>query len=269
MAAPKVDLAPNPVSRAAQTPLHDQLRTALVDLISHDGLVPGDILPSEHQLCRSFGVSRTVVRQALADLENTGVVTRVRGKGTFVARPKTSERLMNTLVGLYEDVTDRGGQVRSDVLEHTTIPADRGLAEKLDVSTGSPLVVLRRMRYVDGEPWALSTVWMPAAVGEITFGADMTRESLYQVLAGHQIVGITGTRSVEAVVASAETAPLLHIQPGSALLKLTSLRRDTKGTPIDYFVAYHRGDRSSFHFELGPEETLARILSRGRTRQVR
>lgn len=249
------------LSREGEAPLYEQVRQALVALISSQAIAPGHILPSEHELCRSLGVSRTVVRQALGQLENQGIVDRVRGKGTFVAHPKVAESLLRTLVGLYEDATERGGIVRSEVLDHGTIPAVGEVAGALQVTPGTPVVRLERVRIVDDEPWSRSIVWMPAEVGEHTYSADMRTDSLYQVLRRHGIVGMTGTRSVEAVVATSETARLLHIPRGSALLKLRSIRKDPEGKAIEYFVAFHRGDRSRFEFELAPDNTKARIVS--------
>lgn len=247
------------VTRNLPSPLYDQLREAILEMICGRGLGPGDLLPSEHQLCEDFKVSRTVVRQALAELDNEGLVRRVKGKGTYVGHPKTSERLMHTLMGLYEDVQGRGGVVSSTVLQHTIAPAGPEVADQLGILANTPVVVLKRMRFVDGEPWALSTAWLPEKVGEHTFAADMTRESLYLVLERNGIFGATGWRSVEAVLADELSAPHLETQTGSALLKLRSVRRDEQGTPFEYFEALHRGDHSRFEFELTRDETLARI----------
>lgn len=252
------------VTRGIPSPLHDQLREAIVQMVHARDLRPGDLLPSENQLCHDFKVSRTVVRQALAELHNDGLVRRVKGKGTFVSQPKTSERLMHTLLGLYEDVEERGGVVHSDVLEHVTAPANKDVAEQLEVAVNTAVVLLRRMRFVDGEPWALSTAWLPEAAGRHTLSADMVNDSLYRVLERHGIFGATGWRSVEAVLADEHTAHHLRTDVGSALLKLRSVRRDEMGTPIEYFEAFHRGDHSRFEFELTRDETRARVLTSAR-----
>ena len=249
------------IDRAAEKPMYDQLRQLIVNLISQQQLVPGDVLPSEHQLCHDFGISRTVVRQALAQLENEGVIERVKGKGTFVAPPKISERLAHTLVGLYEDVKRRGGEVRSLVLQHRVDAADVEVAQALEIAVGDPVVVLERLRFVNGEPWSLSTTWMPESIGRLTFSHDMTADSLYQVLEQYGIVAVSGLRSAEAVVASRELAQRFGLAVGSALLKLRSIRRDAGDRPIEFFVAYHRGDRSRFEFELGPNESVARVVT--------
>lgn len=54
------------VSRGLSSPLYDLLREAILRMLSSRGLRPGDVLPSEHQLCTDFKVFCIVVRQALA-----------------------------------------------------------------------------------------------------------------------------------------------------------------------------------------------------------
>ena len=46
---------------------------------------PGDSLPSENKLVSMSGFARNTVRQALAELEKEGFLTKVKGKGTFVS----------------------------------------------------------------------------------------------------------------------------------------------------------------------------------------
>lgn len=248
------------IDRQSAVPMYDQLRHLIIDHIEQDGLQPGDPLPGEHRLCEQYGISRTVVRQALAQLEHEGLVERVKGKGTFVARPRTSESLVHTLVGLYDEVESRGGHVRSDVLRHETVPADAEVANALEVELGSPVVVLTRLRHVDDDAWSLSTTWMPDSVGSVTLGEDLRESSLYRLLAEHGFAATSGVRSAEATVATHEQAQLLGVSAGSALLRLRSVSRDAAGVPIEFFVAYHRGDRSRFEFQLGPEASRGSLV---------
>ncbi len=252
-----------PIDRQSAAPMYDQLRRMLIEGIARDGLQPGDLLPGEHRLCEQYGISRTVVRQALAQLEHEGVVERVKGKGTFVARPRTSESLVHTLVGLYDDVERRGGHVHSDVLRHEIEAADPDVADALEIEPGAPVVVLERLRHVDGEPWSLSTTWMPEEVGRVTLGTDLSEASLYRLLGENGTHAAWGVRSAEATVASHEQAVQLGVSAGAALLRLRSLSRDADDRPIEYFIALHRGDRSRFEFQLREADSRAALLHVG------
>lgn len=239
-----------PLDRNRPVPMYHQLRLHLQARIDGGELAPGTILPGEHRLCEIYGVSRTVVRHALAQMEHEGLIQRVKGKGTFVSAPKTPEVLVHTLSGLFHEMAEQGKAVRSEVLFHDTWPATAAIAAALEVSPGENVVLLERMRYVQGEPWSWSTTYMPYDVGRLTLGADLRNSSLYELLEGHGIRPVRGSRSVEAASASAQAAQLLGVAEGRALLVLRSTAYDDTQRPFEHFVAYHRGDRSKFEFEI-------------------
>ncbi|SMC76260.1 FadR/GntR family transcriptional regulator [Rhizobium sp. RU36D] len=79
-----------------------RLAQQVIDELRHQiesgKLKEGDQLPTEPQLEASFGVSRTVVREAIADLRAAGFVRPVQGKGVFVSDPSATQRLALTPV---------------------------------------------------------------------------------------------------------------------------------------------------------------------------
>ncbi len=251
--APDVDAARDAsagIDRQAPVPMYHQLKHRIIEDIARLGLRPGDLLPGEHRLCEQFGVSRTVVRQALSQLEHQGVIERVKGKGTFVAHQKTPESLVHTLTGLFEEVAARGGHVHSDVRRQEVTVANDEVADALGIAPGAPVVVIERLRHVDDEPWSLSTTFLPHDIGILVLQADLQDQSLYALLETHGIRAVRGVRSAEAASATAEQGRLLDVGAGQALLVLRSIGYDEKDLPMEYFVAYHRGDRSRFEFHL-------------------
>lgn len=241
------DLGLDPV---APVPLHRQLRDWIADSLVRQAVPPGTMLPGEYALCRDFGVSRTVVRQALAQLEDDGIIERVKGKGTFVARRRIPERLAHTLIGLYEEAAARGAQVRSEVRRLEWVIPAPAVAEALATTPGDQVLELERLRVVDGEPWSLATTWLPARLAGAILGQDLAGRSLYQLLGEYGTRAVSGTRSVDAAVATTQQAELLGVRPADPLLVLRSVSYDQHDQPMEVFVAYHRGDRSRFEFHL-------------------
>ena len=97
------------IDRSSHVPYYLQLKGALVEGIESGDWKSGDLIPSEAELGQTFGVSRTVVRQALNELSFEGLVVRQKGKGTFVAQPKIASRgLVQSLEGFYGDMAERG-----------------------------------------------------------------------------------------------------------------------------------------------------------------
>jgi len=239
------------IDRTSPLPFYHQLKQLILADIKDRGLAPGDRLRGDHELSARYDVSRTVVRQALSELETEGVLERVKGRGTYLAPQRTSERLVQSLTGLYEDVAARGSHLRSEVRRLEVVPADEQVASELRIAVGASVVLIERLRFVDDEPWALVIGQLPVDVAPGLTEEDLTHQSLYALL--EQKYGVVlqhGTRSVEASVASGEVAASLGIDEGDAVLVLRSTVYDDDERPVEMFVAYHRGDRSRFEVDL-------------------
>lgn len=239
------------IDRDSYVPLYAQVRDALRDVIEQGGLAPGEQLPGEPELCRLFDVSRTVIRQALRDIELDGTIVRHKGKGTFVAEPKLREGLFQELTGFYEDMANKGFTPVSQVLSQEVVAANRKVAGYLKLRPGTPVVQIDRLRFVDDEPIVLVTTYLPEARCPGLIAADLTHQSLYALLQRDYGLAIErGHRYLEAVPASEHEAKLLGVKKGAPLILLDSVSYLADGTPIEYFHALHRGDRSRFEVEL-------------------
>src|SRR3990170_7880516 len=84
-------------------PLYYQIKRELQEKIETGDLPEGSLLPTEAELQRLFGVSRTTVRQALSELAAQGLITRRPGKGTVIGR-KISDVRPRRLVGFIEQL---------------------------------------------------------------------------------------------------------------------------------------------------------------------
>lgn len=238
----------------------------MVGEIERLGLEPGARLPGDRELGTEFGVSRTVVRHALSELEYEGVIERRRGEGTFVAAKKTAQTLVRSLAGLFEDVSSRGGEVVSDVRRFELVPADRQIANRLEIDVDTPVIVVERLRFVDGEPWVFTISHIPYDLAPELLEVDLSHQSMYRVLedrCGLELV--RARRTAEATAAGARLAGDLGISVGDPVLVLRSVGYGLDDQPFETFVAYHRSDRSTFEVELvrehatGSEPELRRI----------
>ena len=208
-------------------------------------------MPGEHQLCSIFEVSRTVVRQALAELEFEGALQRRKGRGTFVAHQKVPEYLFQNFTRLSEDVAARGGVLRSAVWRLETTPAPDLVAQELNLENGAAVIILERLRFVNEVPWALTATYVPYELCPQLLEEDFTHKSLYALL--EQKYGISiyyGRRSVEAVVTIPTIARALSIKETDPILRLRSTAYDENARPVEYFIAHHRGDLSRFEVNL-------------------
>ncbi|HEY3290413.1 MAG TPA: GntR family transcriptional regulator [Anaerolineae bacterium] len=81
--------------QARPSVLYAQVEALIREEIVRENLQPGARLPTEAELCKRFNVSRSTIRQSLNRLEIDGLITRTRGKGTFVKRTASSKSTPN------------------------------------------------------------------------------------------------------------------------------------------------------------------------------
>lgn len=225
-------------------PLHVLAAGRIEARITGGAWAPGQRLPPERALCRELGVSRATLRQALADLEERGVITRHQGRGTFVARPRVQQDL-ERFFSLGEALRSRGLTLSSRVLEIGRVEAGRSLAAELGVLPGDPLVRLRRLRSVEGEPLTLEDTHLPAGLFPGLESRDFVRRSLYEVLAeDFGCVVSAAVESLEPVVLTPAEASLLAVPRNAPALLVRRVTTDRGGRRVEHAQALLRGDRA-------------------------
>jgi GntR family transcriptional regulator len=241
----------NRIDFSSPIPYYLQLIETLKERLDQGAWNPGDQLPSEPDLCRFYGVSRTVVRQALLGLEQEGLILRRKGKGTFAAEAKIAASLVQKLTGFHQDMQERGHRVQTQVLHCAVEPASARVAHSLHLPAGRLVYNIERLRFVDGEAILLVTTYLPQALCPRLGEFDLSQFSLYNILEKEfGLVLDHGSRTIEAVAANKREAQLLDVPEGAPMMMLDSVTCLADGTPVEVYHAIHRGDRSRFEVEL-------------------
>src|SRR5580704_6697636 len=154
---------PPEIVRGLGTTVHAQIEDWLAGQIVGGALVPGDRLPTEHDLAAWFGVSRMTLRHALAELAKRGLVTTTVGRhgGTFVAAPKLEQDL-TTLAGFSEQLRRHGMVAGARVLSARMRPAGPAAGAALLLPEAGQVYEIRRIRLADGRPIVLERSLFPA-----------------------------------------------------------------------------------------------------------
>ena len=213
-----------------------------------DSLEPHSPLPSDAELVEEFGVSRMTARGAVQRLVHEGLVYRVPGRGTFVA-DRPAHRSATHILSFSDEMRRKGKEPSSRVVESGRRPATELEHERLGVDE---VVVLRRVRLADGEPIAVETAVFPARVAGV-LGADLTRQSLFEVLAKAGTVPTGGRAVLVAEAATADDAKLLAIRKGDPLLVERRLIRDQDGEPLEMTESRYVGQRYGLDIDFDVE----------------
>lgn len=217
---------------------HQQLREILLDFI--DAATPETPIPSERDLAAQHGVARMTVRQAVESLVAEGRLFKVAGKGTFVMAPKVD--LQARLTSFGEEMTRRGMAASTTVLTFGRVEANGHLARELSTEAGKPLVYLKRLRHADGAPMCIERTWLPERLTP-DLADEPAPDSVYATLSlRYGLLPDWGEDVISAAVADAETAALLQVKAGSAVLHIE--RHSYAGQVlVAYSVAVYRADR--------------------------
>jgi len=235
--------------RQPALPLYERIKGALREGILNGHYAPASLLPSEAALGAHFNASRITVRQALADLQNEGLIFRRHGKGSFVSQPKAFQNV--TALQGFAEAMSQGHAIRNRVLKLQTVPAPTDVAQALQLAPDTAVTELHRVRLLDQVPVSLEVTWLPDALGSIVARADLVTRDVFLVL--EQDAGVAlghATLALDAALADHATATALDTGAGAALLRVERLTHDAQGTPIDFERLYFRGDAFQYRLRL-------------------
>ncbi len=216
---------------------HVQVREYVRGLIQ--GADPGSPAPSERELVQHFGVARMTVRQALDALVSEGLLERVPGRGTFVARAKADVAVR--MASFTEEMTRRNLTPGSRTLLARMESAGPGVARALEITEGDKVVHWQRLRTADEIPMCIEDAYLADSVVP-KFLEQSLPDSLYVELQRRDILPTWGEDSVDAARARADEADLLGIREGDPVLRVA--RRAFAGNiAVEVSRSTYRADR--------------------------
>ena len=237
------------LSQSSAVPFYLQLEDLLLKRISSGEWAPGGQIPTESELCEQYGVSRVTVRQALARLVQRGLLTRGRGKGTFVrdSRVTASARSVSSFS---TELDALGMKPGAEILGIDRVRASDVIADAMNREPGTELFRLRRLRTADGQPIAVQTSLL---VAEMFPGLDerlSDNTSLYELLSSQYGVGPIEAMEVFRVAGvPRDLAPLLQVARGSHAFHV--VRVSFAGpAAFEHTTSFIRGDRYEIRLPL-------------------
>lgn len=232
-----------PLDKTAFTPMYVQIQERLLALIHSGKLRPGDSLPSEEQLSRTFGVSRMTSRQALQTLRHQGFASRSKGQGTFVSQPRV-EKDITHLCGFSAEMRALGLEPGSRVLKSGIVPADPENAAVFEVAVKAPVFHLQRLRLADGIPLAIEQIFLPAQRFPGIEKLDFATLSLYETMRERYRVRLGRVDEIlEARSPDKKEAKLLNLDPCASLLVISRTLWTIEGAAVETAHSIYRGDR--------------------------
>ncbi|HLR36195.1 MAG TPA: GntR family transcriptional regulator [Tissierellales bacterium] len=237
------------IDKQSRVPLYYQVMDIIIEMIEEGNLTENDILPSERELCNTFDISRTTVRQAIQELENNGYVYRVHGKGTFIS----SERFKQDLLEFYsftEEMKKADKTPSSEVLDFNIISCKEKLAEKMNLNVGDQVYKFTRLRLADNMPMMLETSYVPCSRFPDLTKEKLQENAMYDIFTKDYNAFFTCAEEIfQSVLTNDWEAELLRYTPGLPSMMIERITHENNMI-IEYTKGIARGDKFKYHVVL-------------------
>ncbi len=241
-------------TRDGGQPLWSQVKSQIIAMIRDNGLGQHARLPSESELCALFGVSRTVVREAMSQLVYEHVVYKIQGKGAFVAGWRDEQDFVGSTVGFSGELIGRQKLVTRRVLVNRIAQPSENVRRLLGLGKDPDgrVIEISRVLSVEGVPRILVNTSIPYKLAPGLEQAPLSNRSLYDTLQRrYGFVFRRADRWIESVAASDEQAALLDVHPRTPLLAIESCSYSDSAEPIEHYDALYRTDEARLHIKVG------------------
>lgn len=226
---------------------YQRIKDYILDRVHGGHWREGDLVPSEHELLRRFRVSRMTVNRALRELTAEQVLTRVKGSGTFVARPKYASTLV-AIRSIAQEIEARGHKHSCDVLKVERIKAGSEFAAQFELKGRAPLFHSRLLHREDDVPIQVEERWV-----NVPLAPAYDRQDFTCVTPNEYLMAVAPLQRVEyrieARTPDAATRRLLAMDRGEPCLVLHR-RTWSRGQVASVAELWHPGERYQFegHF---------------------
>jgi len=199
-------------------PRYLQIKNEILHQIQTDGLQPEDRIPSEHQLCKRFHVSRLTVQRAIRELVSEGLLRRAQGSGTFVTNCTHRFSLIEVR-DVVEEIHRLGGESMTEVLLHRRFTPPEDIQKLLEVEPEADVFQVALIQSMDGEPVAYEERFAVVDVYPDFLGQDFTKRSVFDYLASCSVLEDI-ENVVSAVLADKRMAAMLEIDPAEPCVRI-------------------------------------------------
>jgi DNA-binding GntR family transcriptional regulator len=240
------------IDRDSNQPVYTQLADILRQQISDGAFRPGDQLPSEGMLVRTYQVSPMTVRRAIGLLAEQDVISTARGRGTYVKAVQLGTAAFD-LRDLQELFSNEAGTTVK-LVEARFISADERTARKLQIDVGDYAIYIRRLLLIRGEPAFYHRAYLIYDPTRPVVESELEVTVLKGLFDGTGSPLIKrGELSMEAALLTEEEAVILQVPLPAAglLLEHTFLDFDDRPVSWGWFVCH--ADRLRLHTKVGLE----------------
>ncbi len=240
------------INKYSTVPLYCQLKNIILEKIETNEYKEDSKIPSEQDLCEEYFISRPTVRQAINELTNNGQLYKMKGKGTFVSKNKSSVNVKD-YSGFTDSILDSMDPEKKDVISVTSISSD-DFSKLRDVfNIKSERCEFTQIIYVskrNDEVFSVNTSYIPVNLFPDIAGDITSKKPSFEILRGkYPLVPCSSKSTLEVIYTDQTDAGLLQVQPGQALIEVSNVLYSKSGQAVELVISKYRADKCRLMFE--------------------
>lgn len=237
------------VDRNSPMPVYQQIAADIASRISQEEWCIGDKIPSENELTDEYSASRVTIRQALAKLEDEGLIEKQRGRGAFVKSNPThiTQNLYLPQVGMEAIPKMASADIQLSVVTN----ASQVVTSHLQVPAGTPLVYLQRSFLQGKKIIGINQAWFPLEMVPDMAEHPLINDSISDTLLERYGIHFGSVENyIESLILDARMSNILGTTSPSPALKINSIYTTEDGRPVEYSLTIWNGKDTRFHVQL-------------------
>ncbi len=240
------------INKFSTVPLYCQLKNIILGKIESGDYKEDSKIPSEQDLCEQYNISRPTVRQAINELTNNGQLYKVRGKGTFVSKRKSSVHIQD-YSGFTDSILDSLEPEKKDIISVSTIATVEipFLKEIFNIKMeNDEFTCITYTNTRNDEVFSVNVSYIPTAFFPNLCEDIKDKKPSFEILKGkYPLVPCSSKSTLEIIYTDQIDAGLLQVQPGQALIRVNNTLYSKSGQAVEYIVSKYRADKCKLLFE--------------------
>jgi GntR family transcriptional regulator len=240
------------INRTDPRPPYWQIAQHLRTAIYQRELAPGARLPSERELMDRYGVSNATVRRAIRMLQSEGLLDAEVGRGVFVRRRRSLIHVSSAYLtegrSWRAELARQGQDGRQELLQVDVVTPEPEIVERLGLAEDDPVVVRRRLMYVDDEPVQIADSYYPQRLAQ---GTPVEKRT---PIPGGSLQALNAqphrvTEHITVRMPRPEESRMLQLAPGVPVIRMLRTVYDTTDIPVEVSETIFAGDRHELIYE--------------------
>lgn len=231
-------------------PLYRQVEDLILDDIAAGKLKEGDLIPSEMELAKNYGVHQGTVRKAVLNLTAKGMLYRKQGKGTFVVFQENNVKRFRNYRFISKSTSDFE-LVNTALLSLEIVRADGDTADNLQIRKGTGIIRLEQLGKIGEKSFLHWVSFLPKRLypGLENYTAqDFLKNTLWKLQEIYFKIRVKKREEyVSSIEADEYTARTLDTSPGKPILRIKMKATSIEDEIFEYRISHCKLESLDFY----------------------